>query len=208
MNLHFQQLTDTTKYRLLYELDHEQIAQFAQNEFKNRNIVTIFFYVFLMSFFGLLGAKVAIDLVKEKETWDTILLGLGGGFILCFLVIILVHECLHVLAYRITGAKNTAIKANWRQFIFIAVADKFVVDGGAFYFIALLPFLVINPLLIIGLVLLSGFGFYLCLGALVLHSLACGGDFALVSFLWEHRHKQLLTYDDVPEKKSYFYEIV
>jgi hypothetical protein len=208
MNLHFQQLDNSEKYRLLYVLDHEQIAQFAQNEFKNKNIATIFFYVFLMSCFGFLGAKVAIDLVGEKETWDTIFSGLGSGFALCFLVIILVHECLHVLAYRITGAKDTAIKANWKQFVFIAVADKFVASGKEFYFIALLPFLVINSLLIIGLVLFNGFEFYLCMGTLLLHSLACGGDFALVSFLWENRHKQIVTYDDVPEKKSYFYEIL
>ena len=208
MNLDFQQLQDSGKYRFLYELDHQQIQQFAQSELKRRNIAVIFFYTFLMCSFAFLGAKVAIDLIEKTQTWDTIISGLGIGFAVCFFFVIFLHECLHVLAYRMTGAKNTAIQAHWKQLVFVAVADKFVANAKEFYFIALLPFTVINSLLIIGLFWFTGFAFYLCLGALVMHSLACGGDFALVSYLLAHRHIQVVTYDDVPKKKSYFYEVI
>jgi hypothetical protein len=44
-----------------------------------------------------------------------------------------------------------------------------------------------------------------CLGALWLHTAGCAGDFALVNFLYKHRRKALVTYDDVETARSFFY---
>lgn len=208
MELTVSELDNIQKYQLLYELDHQQIAQFAQQELKKRNVVTIFYFVFNIISFAFLGAKATLDITKGIISWDMVLSGLGMGVLLCFVVVIFIHELLHVLAYKLTGAQTTAIQANWKQLVFVAVADKFIANAKEFLFIALLPFSVISTVLLIGLYLLVGFWFYVTLGALLMHSAACGGDFALVSFLWESRRKRIITYDDVPEKKSYFYEIL
>lgn len=208
MELTVSELDNIQKYQLLYELDHQQIAQFAQQELKKRNVVTIFYFVFNIISFAFLGAKATLDITKGIISWDMVLSGLGMGVLLCFVVVIFIHELLHVLAYKLTGAQTTAIQANWKQLVFVAVADKFIANAKEFLFIALLPFSVISTVLLIGLYFLVGFWFYVTLGALLMHSAACGGDFALVSFLWESRRKRIITYDDVPEKKSYFYEIL
>lgn len=208
MELTVSELDNIQKYQLLYELDHQQIAQFAQQELKKRNVVTIFYFVFNIISFAFLGAKATLDITKGIISWDMVLSGLGMGVLLCFVVVIFIHELLHVLAYKLTGAQTTAIQANWKQLVFVAVADKFIANAKEFLFIALLPFSVISTVLLIGLYLLVGFWFYVTLGALLMHSAACGGDFALVSYLWESRRKRIITYDDVPEKKSYFYEIL
>ncbi|SFF48421.1 DUF3267 domain-containing protein [Thermoflexibacter ruber] len=207
MQLSIQELQDTHKYQLLYKLNHEQIREFAQQELKKRNIFTVAYFLFSMSSFGFLGAVVTIDLLEAKISWAKLLGGVGLGILLCFSGIILIHEYLHVLAYKIVGAENTEIHANWKQFVFVAVADKFVANAKEFYFIALIPFVCISLGLVVGLFLCTGFWFYVCLSILIFHSLASGGDFALVSFFWENRQRKILTYDDVPEKMSYFYEL-
>lgn len=208
MQLSVQELQDSQKYQLLYALNHEQIKEFAQQEFKKRNIFTIAYFLVSMGSLGFLGATIAIGLLEDKLSWAEVLGGVGVGVLLCFSVIILLHEYLHILGYKIVGAKDTEIQVDWKQFVFVAVADKFVANAKEFYFIALIPFVCINLGLIVGLWLCTGFWFYVCSSALIFHSLVSGGDFALVSFLWENRPRKILTYDDVPEKMSYFYELI
>lgn len=208
MNINVNQLTDTQKYQLLYVLDHSEITSFAQAAFKSRNVFTISYFIANAIFLGSLGFWVALDLLSGNIAWHEMLGGLCLGILVCFSVVILLHELLHVLAYKIVGAKETAIKADWKKFVFVAVADRFVVGSQAFYFIALLPFTVFTTAFLLGLSLTSGFVFYMILGAAFMHTASCGGDFALVSYFWENRDKKVITYDDVPEKKSYFYEVL
>lgn len=208
MNLKISELGNAQKYQLLYELDHNEITSFAQAEFKKRNVFTIFYFLVNAAFLGSLGFFIALDLLSEKVNWIDMFGGLCLGILVCFSVVILLHELLHVLAYKIVGAKETAIKADWKKFVFVAVADRFVVGSQAFYFIALLPFTVFTTAFLLGLSLTSGFVFYMILGTAFMHTACCGGDFALVSYFWENRSKQIITYDDVPQKKSYFYEIL
>jgi hypothetical protein len=44
------------------------------------------------------------------------------------------------------------------------------------------------------------------LSTVLIHCSMCGGDFALLSFFREKRHLDVVTYDDVPNKISYFFE--
>lgn len=208
MDIDVNQLEDTQKYQLLYILDHSEITTFARAEFKSRNVFTIFYFAINAILLGSLGFWVAFDLFSGTVAWYDMLGGLCLGILVCFSVVILLHELLHVLAYKIVGAKETAIKADWEKFVFVAVAHRFVAGSKEFYFIALLPFTVFTIIFLLGLSLTSGFVFYMILGAAFMHTAACGGDFALVSYFWKNRYKKIITYDDVPEKKSYFYEVL
>jgi len=209
MNLKIDELENAQKYGLLYELDHNEITKFAQAEFRKRNIFTVLYFAINIIILGCVGFFVASDLLSAKVNGIDMLGGLCVGILFAFSAIILIHELLHVLAYKIVGARQTTIKADWKKFVFVAVADKFVAGSKEFYFIALLPFTVITISLLIGFSFVNGgYWFYVLLGAFFMHTAACGGDFALVSYFWENRTKQLITYDDVPAKKSYFYEVL
>jgi len=42
-------------------------------------------------------------------------------------------------------------------------------------------------------------------GALLLHTGACSGDFALLNLVWAHRATGVFTYDDMVAKRSFFF---
>jgi hypothetical protein len=43
------------------------------------------------------------------------------------------------------------------------------------------------------------------IGTLLMHSSMCSGDFGLLSYLEFHKDKELVTFDDVANKITYFY---
>ncbi len=125
------------------------------------------------------------------------------GFSFAFLLLPL-HEYIHGLAYRYVGAKNISYGADWKKFVFYAVADKFVANYQEFKIVALAPFMVITFLGIVLFFVLPADWKYSMVGMIFLHSAFCGGDFGLLSFFKENIDKEIVTYDDVPNKISYF----
>ncbi|MFO0892761.1 MAG: DUF3267 domain-containing protein [Isosphaeraceae bacterium] len=84
------------------------------------------------------------------------------------------------------------------------MADRFVVTGREFVWVCLMPFLVLDTILVGILVIIGGFQ-PLLWGMLLLNIGACSGDFAFVNLAWAHRNDGLLTYDDVAGKRTLFY---
>ena len=96
-----------------------------------------------------------------------------------------------------------------KQMIFYVTADRYIIGAKKFYLVAMAPFAVINlagisfilshpsPEIIIGL-----------LTFLFLHNLMCIGDFAMLSFFYKHRDKELFTFDILEDKESYICEPV
>ena len=74
------------------------------------------------------------------------------GFAIAF-TLVPIHEYIHALAYKSQGAATTSFDANWKKFYFMAIADKFVASKKEFQIIALAPFITINLILIIMILL-------------------------------------------------------
>jgi hypothetical protein len=113
------------------------------------------------------------------------------------------HEYIHALAYRWQGAPEVSYDVQWRKFIFMAVADQFVASRRAFQVVALAPFVVISTLLLGGLAVTPWPG--VVLGALLMHTACCSGDFGLLSYFDAHPEQEVVTYDDRAGKVSYFF---
>ncbi len=126
-----------------------------------------------------------------------------GTLVIIFLIPI--HELLHGIAYKLCGAANVSYKANWRKLYFMAIADGFITGRKAFYFIGLTPFVMIS----LGLMQAACFstpGYQVMwLTILWLHSTMCAGDFGLLSYFRENRHREIVTYDDTEKELSYFW---
>jgi hypothetical protein len=118
------------------------------------------------------------------------------------------HEYIHVLAYRSQGAVNTSYAANLKKFFFMALADKFVANKKEFEVVALAPFVVISMAAVILFLVLSKEWQLSMAGLLLAHTAMCSGDFGLLSYFEMHKDKQVVTYDDVENKLSYFYGLL
>lgn len=139
-------------------------------------------------------------------TLDSLLTNFGLGF-WTFFALLPIHELIHAAAYKIVGAPTIGFGADLKKLVFYATADQFMVDRKKFLFVALAPFVIITTALIISLFFFSYPSNLVILSALILHTGGCFGDFALVSFMHQHRDKNIFTMDDVKAKKAYFFTV-
>ena len=128
------------------------------------------------------------------------------GFIVFPVLMIPVHEFMHVVPFFLTGAKRIRVGADLKQYIFYVTAHRHVISARQFRFVALIPFLVISAALIILILYLPGLWKWSLSVLLFVHATMCAGDFALLNFYYINRHRKIYTWDDADEKMAYFYE--
>lgn len=201
-----QKLKTDPGFHLLLALHHDEVLPFVQEEFRrptNTNRLFIGANVILVLavlFFAF------IDISKGAIGWGDLLLRFGIGTVLVFILLIPPHEMIHGLAYRLAGAPRVSYGVNWKKLYFYAVADQFVVKRKSFIFIALAPFFVISATVILTISFVDVQMKWLLFGVLLMHTTACAGDFALLSFYERNRNfSEIFTYDDVGKHISFFY---
>ena len=177
-------------------LSHQEIIPFVQQALREHSLVTTGYWVAT-----LLTLVVAFLSWLGTPFWEG--LGLFGyGIILAYLLIIL-HENIHGMAYRMLGAKDVRIVYRWRQLTAYCVAHEFTLGQPGFWFVALAPFVIITMGILLLFVLLPQYALVWS-GMLFMHTAACSGDVALVSYFWRRRDQSIYTYDDADQGKSYF----
>ncbi len=191
-------------YVQLDELGHKELVPFIRTYMKKWTKYSVFYYLSNFIVFGLAG----FYFVKgyNLQTYD---LGdkfthFAYGLAIAFALLPL-HEYIHVLAYKSKGAKNTSYDANLKKLYFMALADKFVANKKEFEVVALAPFAVITTTLIILLFIVSSNWTLTIIGILLTHTAMCSGDFGLLSYFEYNKKRQVVTYDDIESKISYFY---
>ncbi len=191
-------------YELFDKLDHKELIPFVKKYLNKWTLTSVLYYSLNIGLF-IIALLLFIDNFKHGHLkifdwlfWYFI------GFTISFLLIPL-HEYIHVVAYRSQGARNTSYDANLKKFYFMALADRFVTSRKEFKIIALAPFTVISIILIL-IIPFSGYNFTLTiLGILLSHTAMCSGDFGLLSYFEIYKSKEIVTYDEVDNKISYFF---
>jgi hypothetical protein len=205
MKLKPEELSDKG-YVLLAALHHKELMPFVSIYIKKNTLFTWLYRVGNM-----LAACLVVFLIMRTKGQHIpagdLLLHLCYGFALLLLLIPL-HEWLHLLAYKSMGAAHTSLHINLKKFIFLAVADQFVADKKEFRLVALAPFATITALLVTGICLVPPLWAIALAIALMIHTIVCVGDFAMLSFWQYHQSKEIVTYDDKQGGISYFYESV
>ena len=191
-------------YVLLDEMNHAEIVPFVKKFLHKRTWFSSFYYLSVIVSFSFLLFFCVKYYRSGIFTFGNILLQIFIGVLLT-LVLIPFHEGIHALAYKSQGAKQTSFDANLKRFYFLAIADRFVTSKREFIIVALAPFLSISLALLVALYL-SGVEWKVTLFAtLTIHSLACSGDFALLSYFEFNKERNVVTYDDKENKVSFFY---
>lgn len=128
-----------------------------------------------------------------------------SSLLLVLIVVLPIHELIHAVVYKFCGAKNVKFKIEWKQLVVYTIADRDVFNAKHLYWVANAPIIIIT----IVLALLT-FAFWgnpvaeIAAFTSLLHVTMCGGDLSIVNFFWINRKKEVYTYDDLEEGKSYF----
>lgn len=202
MSLQPEELT-SAGFRLTEELDHDNLIPFVRKYLRKSTVTKKVYYTlnacFLVFLVGMIVWAVKNNL-GATQIFDKVALGLAMTFLL-----VPIHEWIHGLAYQSQGAKNTSYGANLRKFYFVAYADKFVANRKAFRIVALAPLVVITVGLLVAMLFVP-LKWQLSISAmLVLHTAMCSGDFGLLNYFDFHRDKEVVTYDDMEQKRTLFF---
>lgn len=126
------------------------------------------------------------------------------SIVFSFTFLIPIHELIHALAFLILGKKAIGFGVQLRKFIFYAEADKQVLNRLEMSIVAFAPLVLIGGLTItLGVLIYQSSYFFFCLGIFLTHFVFCSGDIAIVSYF--SKKKNIYSYDDKNEKKTYFY---
>ncbi len=201
-----EELQNNEKYELVAELEHRQIKEFVMNQIttESKLIKGFMIYQGIMILIGLFFATRPIVLAMRGNPEP--LLYLLGAVIFTFTLLIIIHELLHLLALKITGAPKVTIGGYLKKFIFYAEADRHVLNREQFALVALTPLVVVKVITLIGIIVtINEPAFYFWMFVMSAHSLFCAGDIGMLSFFDRFPESKVYTYDVQEEKRSYFF---
>jgi hypothetical protein len=128
------------------------------------------------------------------------------GFGVLMLVVLPIHEWIHGLTFKSFGAPDVGYGFSHKAGMIYAYAQNFPITMPELRKVAMMPFVVITPILIILLLLLPSYKAVI-LTILIIHTLSCMGDYSLIKYANRNMNKEVYTYDDIRDKKmSYFFE--
>lgn len=198
-------LHNSDQFQEILMLRHEEIVPFVMEQYDNRKAPIHFFIRFNILLGIVFLAWWVYILINTPYSFWTLLEYTGYGVILCFSVLIIIHEWIHGLAYKIFGAPKISYGGNLKKFYFFAAADQFVINENQLKIIALAPFVVISLFCLIALFFVNIPFSFMVISILLTHTTLCGGDFGMLNYLSLNDAYPLYTYDDIPKKTSWFF---
>lgn len=200
-------LQSDPEYHLALELSFQDIIPFVLKNIRKRGVMSWLYFIVNLGMLGIIIAQIIMGFIDHSLSWQRMLLQTLSGIFAGSILVIPLHELIHGLAYRILGARQIKFGADLQQFFFYVTADRHPVSGFQILFLALLPFLIINA--IAGFITIQFAPQALLFTSLFLlsHNIMCIGDFAISNFV-QRSEKRIFSFDEIKEKKSYFYELV
>jgi hypothetical protein len=187
-------LKDESRYRLLRSISYSEILTFVVDYLKRKTILTVFFWssclLFISGYFEL------------KRIMTHTLLGL----IVFPVLIIPIHEILHIIPYFISGARRIKVAMDLSQYMFYVTAHRYVATSRQFKIVALVPFITLSITALILVFYLPGLWKWSISLFMFVHTTMCAGDFAMLNFYHINKSRKIYTWDDAELKEAYFYE--
>ena len=205
VNPSIEELNNPENFELVAELGHSNIKEFVIEQLSEggRLVFSYMIYQAIMMILGIFFLTRAI--VLAYHSFSVPLMYTVAALLFSFTLLIPVHEILHGIALKITGARKVHYGAYLNKFIFYAEADRHVLNKKQFELVALTPFVTIKLLTLIGVAIFAQSPlFYFIIMVMATHSFFCAGDIGLLSIFY--RHPNVFTYDVRQEKKSYYFK--
>lgn len=203
------ELRNTNKFELIAELDHSNIKEFVIQQLQKGGKLITAYMIYQTFMIVLLAFITTLAIIKAINHYPLFLYYILGAMLFCFSFLIVIHELLHGIAIKLTGAEKVTYGAYIRKFIFYAEADRHVLNRTQFLGIALAPFAVIKILTLGGIILFWNHpALYFFVFVMAAHSFFCAGDIGLLSLFYTNGDNEIFTYDERDEKKSYYYKCI
>jgi len=203
-NPSIKELHNPETFELVAELGHSNIKEFVIEQLSEggRLVFSYMIYQAVMMIVGLFFLTRSIVLAFNNFSPPLILS--VAALLFSFTLLIPIHEILHGIALKITGARKVHYGAYLNKFIFYAEADRHVLNKKQFELVALTPFVTVKFLTLVGVVIFAQIPlFYFMITVMATHSFFCAGDIGLLTIFY--RHPNTYTYDVSKEKKSYYF---
>lgn len=201
-----EQIQDRLKFRLVKELNFRDILQFVFENIRIKNAASLSFFTLNFILLTVVVGFCIHYFSDRNLSISGFISALSFGLVAGGFLIIPFHEGFHALAFYFIGARKIRFGADMKQMIFYATAEDFVAGRNGFIFVALAPLLFINLISFMIFPACGTHGQLFILFMLLLHNLMCIGDFAMLSFFCRHLDKELYTFDDLQNRKAFFYE--
>ena len=201
------ELQNEEQFELIAKLNHQQIKEFVLQQLSGggKIIVSFMIYQILMILVGIFFFTLSV--VKIFQGNIIPFYYSLGALVFCFSLLIIIHELLHGVALKITGAKQINFGGYLKKFIFYAEADRYVLNRKQFAFVALTPLVIIKIVTLIGATFfISSPLFYFFIFMMSAHSLFCAGDIGLLSIFYNNGNSEIFTFDIKSDKMSYYYQ--
>jgi hypothetical protein len=204
MALRVEDFDDQSRFRQMQAIHYSDLVTFVLDYLRRKTWLTFFYFSVCMIFIGL-ALTIRVN-ISGYFPIKNILLHSLLGFIFFPIVMIPIHEFMHVIPFWMTGAKRIRAGADLKQYIFYVTAHRHVIKARQFRLVALVPFVVITLALLVLILYLPGLWKWSLSVLLFVHTTMCAGDFAMLNFYFINRHRKIYTWDDADEKMAYFYE--
>jgi hypothetical protein len=204
MALGVEDLEDESRFRQILKVPYDELINFVFDYIKRRSDLMVFFWSLCIIFLGF-AAYIRLNIAGYFPL-KYILLHSLLGLIVFPLILVPIHELLHVIPFRLTGAKKIRIGMDLKQYMFYVTAHRHVVNSKQFRWIGYTPFAVISLGLLLLILFVPGLWKWSLSLLLLVHATMCAGDFAMMNFFRLSRNKKIYTWDDADKKIAYFYE--
>lgn len=198
-----EELEDGSSYEKVLTLPYSDIAPFVIGRLKSFNLPMVTVWVILA-----VTAFLTVWFwpgVRYTPANLHIIIGLASGLVAVPVLLIPFHEGLHLIPFRLSGARDIRYGADLRQGIIYVTAHRFVADLRLFSIVAFTPFVVITTGIGAAIIFCTPWWQWVLSLALFTHTTMCAGDTALIGFMRGFNHRNVYTWDDADRKEAYFY---
>lgn len=201
------QLQNPEKFELISEVNHSNIKEFVLEQISKGGKIIQWYMIYqiVMIIIGIFFFTRPLVLAFQNN-FPPLIYALAA-LVFCFSILIVIHELLHGIAIKSTGAPKVNYGAYFKKFVFYAEADRYVINKKQFSLIALTPLVVVQVISILTLPFVWNHpSLYFVMSVMSAHSLFCAGDIALLSIFYKEKKAEIYTFDVKSEKKSYYYK--
>jgi hypothetical protein len=198
-----EELEDSSGYSKELTLRYSDIAHFVVDRLLTASLPMILLWIVLLAA-AILSAVFWPGLIFKLQE-PQILKGLLTGTVLIPLLLVPLHEVLHLVPFRLAGARDIRMGSDFRQGIIYITAHRFVTGKRLLAFVAMTPFTVITAGLITSIALCPVWWQWVISISLFVHTTMCAGDAAMLTYTNSFKGKEVYTWDDADLMEAYFY---